>query len=59
MGNAIETQQIEGEATQQSEEARIPPNATGILAQGHIPNVVETVLNAPMSADGVGGMDRR
>ena len=59
MGDAIEMQQVEGEATQQGEEAGVAPNATGILTQGHISNRVETVLNAPMSADGVGSTDCR
>lgn len=59
MGDAIEAKQVEGKAPQQGEEAGVSPNAAGILAQGHIPNVVETVLNAPMGADGVGGVGRR
>ncbi len=55
MGDAIEAKQVEGEAPQQGEEAGVSPNATGILAQGHIPNIVETVLDAPMGAGRVGG----
>ena len=59
IGDAIEAKQVEGEAPQQGEEAGVSPNATGILTQGHIPNVVKTVFNAPMGADGVGGVGRR
>jgi hypothetical protein len=37
ISDAIETQQVEGEATQQGEEAEVSPNATGILGLTPIP----------------------
>jgi len=49
MGDAVEAQQIEGEATQQGEETRVATDAAGILAQGDIPDVVEAVLDAPVA----------
>ena len=57
--DAIETQQVEGKATQQGKDPGIMADAAGILAQGDIPNIVKTVLDAPMGADGVGGVGRR
>ncbi len=40
MGDAVEAQQIEGEATRQGEEAGVAPDAAGILAQGHIADII-------------------
>lgn len=57
--DAIETQQVQGKAAQQGEEAGVMADAAGILTQGDIPNIVKTVLDAPMGADGVGGVGRR
>jgi len=59
IGDAVEAQQIEGEATQQGEETRVATDAAGILAQGDIPDVVEAVLDAPVGTDGLGGVSRR
>ena len=57
--DAIETQQVQGKAAQQGEEAGVMADAAGILTQGDIPDIVKTVLDAPMGADGVGGVSRR
>lgn len=59
MGDPIETQQVEGKAPQQGKDPGVMADAAGILTQGDIPNIVKTVLDAPMGADGVGGVGRR
>jgi len=59
MADAVEAQQVEGKAAQQRKEAGVTPDAAGILAQGDISDVVETVLDAPVRADGLGGISRR
>ncbi len=56
MSDAVEAQQVEGKAAQQGEEAG---DAAGILAHGDIPEVVETVLNAPVGPDGLSSVGRR
>ncbi len=51
---AIGAQQIEGEMAQRCKDTGIAPDATGVLGQGGIEDVVELVLDAPVAADGEG-----
>ena len=54
MDLAIGAQQIEGEMAQRCKDTGIAPDATGVLGQGGIEDVVELVLDAPVAADGEG-----
>ncbi len=50
IGDAVEAQPIEGEATQQGEETRVATDAAGILAQGSMPQWARTAWAASAAA---------
>jgi len=56
VADVVEARQVEGEAAQHDEEVEVAPDVASILGQDHIANVVETILDAPMDADGMGGI---
>ncbi len=52
----VGAQDVEGEAAGSGEYAGVCPDAAGILQHGDITDVVVLVLDAPVAADGLGGL---
>ena len=52
--DAIGAQNVEGGVADAGHPARTLPDPAVVLAQGHIPNVMVPILNAPVRADGAG-----
>ena len=52
VGGAVGAQDVEGEAAHAGERSGLDPDAAVIFEEGHVPDVVIAVLDAPVGSDG-------
>jgi len=52
-GVLVEAENVVSKGAQSGEDARIDTDTAGVFAQCHVPNIMQTILDGPMSANGV------